>query len=146
MKDDNKEQDKDDKMASLIREYKTAVRNWKDLLGEFDVHYKSIWPEGNAPTTQHNITEELNACHYLQPLKVSPEFQQAGAFDDEVIFRVEEIAESYYQALWSALSHNEKLFLMDLANDGFEQVRPLREHHAHEQAAVRAALNSKMPR
>ena len=119
---DDKEKD-DEKGKSLLQEYKAAARNWKDLLGEFEVYHKSIRPETYTQMSTEAITEELNACYHLKTLTRNPEFQQTMDCNDDFIFRVEETAEPYYQALWSALSRSEKLFLMDLAQDGFVNLK-----------------------
>jgi len=118
---DDKEKDADSKKNDTIREYKVAIRNWKDLFGEFEVFYKSIYPTSQVPGDA--VAEELNSCYYLQMMATKPEFQQVKECNDDFILHVQEVAEPYYQSLWSALSHNEKLFLADLARDGFVNLK-----------------------
>jgi hypothetical protein len=46
--------------------------------------------------------------------------------NEDVILRIEELAESYYYSLWNSFSNEEKLFLYDLAKDRFANLKNLK--------------------
>jgi len=122
--DGRNEGDKDDtKNDNKITEYKIALRKWKNVLSEFEVYYMSVRP---APKQYHKneiVNAELNACYYLQNLAENNNLGQGILNDEDFIMNIEEIAEPYYNALWNSFSQDEKLLLLDLAHDGFVNLK-----------------------
>lgn len=113
--------------ASLLSEYKIAMRNWKSVLAHFDVAFKSICPKPNevpkgpeedeAKVNPKKAYDELASCYYLSKFS-NADFGPALPGDDDFILNVEETVEPYYSAVWNALSQAEKFLLFDLAKDG----------------------------
>jgi hypothetical protein len=104
-------------------EYKAALRNWKNMLSEFEVCYKSIRPSQKLSPTPSLVDRELKACYYLRTLEKRKYITHGGHDEEDFILRVEETAEPYYHAVWNSLSKIEKYFLFDLAKDGFVNLK-----------------------
>ena len=124
--DDDKADKPDVKKDNKLEDYKIALRKWKNVLGDFEVYYKSIQPVVTKEFTKNNVkNDELNACYYLQSLAQN----NKGVLgidklkNEDFIINVEEIAEPYYNALWNSFSQEEKLLLFDLAHGGFVNLK-----------------------
>ncbi|SHG69394.1 hypothetical protein SAMN04488109_1435 [Chryseolinea serpens] len=104
-------------------EYKAALRNWKNMLSEFEVCYKSIRPSQKSIPAPSLVDRELKACYYLRTLEKRKYITHGGHDEEDFILRVEETAEPYYHAVWNSLSKIEKYFLFDLAKDGFVNLK-----------------------
>ncbi len=120
-----------EKDKTEYREYKQAVRYWKNLLSGFTIYYQTLTiPETSQKLThaQWFINSEINHGNYLPQLKAS--IDQSGEFNyrqkEELVLQVEERAENYYQSLWNSFSNAEKFLLHDLANDRFVNFRNLK--------------------
>ncbi|HEX5171161.1 MAG TPA: hypothetical protein VFW11_18420, partial [Cyclobacteriaceae bacterium] len=113
----------DGKTPCKEEQYKIAIRKWKNLLGRFEIHYKSIQPEPRLLGGDVMVQNELNSCRYLQQLSREDQLPQPLIGDDDFIMEVEEVAEAYYNALWNSFSPEEKLLLFDLAHDGFVNLK-----------------------
>ncbi len=116
----------DIKKDNKLEDYKIALRKWKNVLGDFEVYYKSIRPVVTKEFTKNEVkNDELNACYYLQSLAQN----NKGVLgidklkNEDFIINVEEIAEPYYNALWNSFSQEEKLLLFDLAHGGFVNLK-----------------------
>ncbi|MBL0739718.1 hypothetical protein [Chryseolinea lacunae] len=119
--------DKDKGSSDLIAEYKIALRNWKSVLGHFEVAFKSICPTPDevreislrkgAGVKSQKACNELLSCFYLSQFS-NADFKPALPEEDDFILNVEETVEPYYEAVWNALSQAEKFLLFDLAKDG----------------------------
>ncbi|GHM99135.1 hypothetical protein WSM22_06250 [Cytophagales bacterium WSM2-2] len=108
-----------DSKDEKLMEYKIAVRKWKNLLSEFEVHYKTVRPA----QIEENANPEISSCQYLQSLAL-PDAKHPGEKGyEEFILEVEEQATLYYQGVWNSFSEEEKLFLFDLAHDGFANLK-----------------------
>ena len=67
--DDDKADKPDIKKNDKLADYKIALRKWKNVLGDFEVYYKSIRSDITIEFTKNEVkNDELNACYYLQSL------------------------------------------------------------------------------
>ncbi|HEX6225783.1 MAG TPA: hypothetical protein VFZ52_15300, partial [Chryseolinea sp.] len=102
-----------------LQEYKQAIRQWRNLLREFNLMYMPLQSVNDKPDSF--LDSELNNGSFLPKLKEKfdktddPSFKQK----EDIILQIEEMAESYYTGLWNAFSNTEKLVLYDLAKDRF---------------------------
>ena len=124
--DDDKADKPDIKKDNKLEDYKIALRKWKNVLGDFEVYYKSIRPVVTKEFTKNEVkNDELNACYYLQSLAQNNKgvLGMDKLKNEDFIINVEEIAEPYYNALWNSFSQEEKLLLFDLAHGGFVNLK-----------------------
>jgi hypothetical protein len=124
--DDDKTDKPDIKKDNKLEDYKIALRKWKNILGDFEVYYKSIRPVVTKEFSKNEVkNNELNACYYLQ--RLAQNNKEVLGIDklknEDFIINVEEIAEPYYNALWNSFSQEEKLLLFDLAHGGFVNLK-----------------------
>ena len=124
--DDDKVDKPDIQKDNKLEDYKIALRKWKNVLGDFEVYYKSIRPIVTKEFTKNEVkNDELNACYYLQ--RLAQNNKEVLGIDklknEDFIINVEEIAEPYYNALWNSFSQEEKLLLFDLAHGGFVNLK-----------------------
>lgn len=123
----NKERDKD--LWQELKEYKRALRMWKNLFSGFSIQYLPLQHTNLTPfvTLPPVVEAELNHGYYLNSLKdnlVTTDLTLATSFErEEFVLRVEEKAEPYYYSLWNSFSNEEKLVLFDLAKDRFVNIK-----------------------
>lgn len=116
-----KEENKEDTDRS--EQCRIAIRKWRNLLGEFEVHYRSVCPALKLFRENDMVFNELNSCYYLQNLALKNDLKLDHKSEEDFIMNVEEVAEPYYNALWNSFSPEEKLLLFDLAHDGFVNLK-----------------------
>ena len=112
-----------EKGNSKNTEYKIALRQWRNLFSDFEVYYLSIKPDKKIRFTSEIVNAEMNACIYLQNLALKNKRDGSTLAEDDFIIKVEEVAEPYYNSLWNSFSPDEKLLLLDLAQDGFVNLK-----------------------
>lgn len=124
--DDDKADKPDIKKNDKLADYKIALRKWKNVLGDFEVYYKSIRSDITIEFTKNEVkNDELNACYYLQSLAQNNKgvLGLEKLSNRNFIINLETVAEPYYNALWNSFSQEEKLLLFDLAHDGFVNLK-----------------------
>lgn len=97
-----------------LKELRCAYRIWKNLLAGFQILYHPL-------DKDETVDEEIAFGNFLPKLKRCLDNQNAQGEDK--ILLVEEMAESYYHALWNSFSRDEKYLLYDLAKDRFVNMR-----------------------
>ena len=54
----------------------------------------------------------------LKKLEKNPEFGKTSLCQEDVILRIQSLAETYYQSIWNSLTKSEKYLIFDLATRG----------------------------
>ena len=110
---------RDNENRKEMQEYKQAIRQWRNLLREFEIIYMPLQSVNKEPDSF--LDYELNNGSFLPKLKDKLVSTDDSSYKkrEEIILQIEEMAESYYTGLWNAFSNAEKLVLFDLAKDRF---------------------------
>jgi hypothetical protein len=120
---------------SIKSEYKQFIRLWKNLLSGYTLVYASLQPKGpqtlletDTELLQKVLRAELNHGAYLPSLRefFSRDDYQGDSLEEDVVLKVEELADTYYHSLWNSFSDAEKFLLYDLAKDRFVNMRNLK--------------------
>lgn len=133
--------EKDDK---LIEEYEHSLETWRHVLGGFIVvhnpikenqkingYLKSSWIKSEVFKQLFRL--ELNKGSFLPnllpgikdyfvKLKKNAGGDEAKIDKEDIILRIQLLAESYYLGLWNTLSKEEKYIIYDLAKDRFVNI------------------------
>lgn len=120
---------------SIKSEYKQFIRLWKNLLSGYTLVYASLQPKGPQPPPETDteplqkvLRAELHHGAYLPSLRefFSRDDYQGDSLEEDVVLKVEELADTYYHSLWNSFSDAEKFLLYDLAKDRFVNMRNLK--------------------
>ncbi len=108
------------------REYKQAIRLWKNILSGFVTYYQPLRaPKMKIENANYFVRTELEHGTYLPKLafQLRNEITDTYAEQENFVMKVEELADTYYHSLWNSFSHDEKFLLYDLAKDRFVNLR-----------------------
>ncbi len=120
----------------LCDEYRQAIRKWKNSLSNFVTYYqplecKSTVAPKSVTLLSSFIQSEIGYGNYLPQLRphLNADIHEAGNWIDHhqecenIVLRVEELADLYYHSLWNSFTNDEKYLLFDLAKDRFVNLR-----------------------
>lgn len=113
-----------------IDKLNNSFRIWKNLLADYQLIYHPL----ESKDSKDPIDQKLGFGTFLPTLRpqLVPKDKKGIAVPftreekEDFVLSVEEAAESYYHALWSSFSHEEKYMLFDLAKDRFVNLRNLK--------------------
>ena len=115
----------DRELDGLYRKCNQALRNWKNVLSGYKVHYKAL-QQGHV-LADPKKAEELDHGEFLPTLESYITLGAGSTLErEEAILQVEEMSQSYYHSLWSSFCNTEKFILCDLAKDGFVNMRNMK--------------------
>ena len=126
-------------------EYRQACSQWRKFFDTYVRLSEPIRKEKHLFHLQHDydnldieifLNEELGYGTYLRKLEplIHQYYQKLKArFDevdiDDLVLKIQSLAEPYYYSLWSSLSKEERFLVYDLAKDGFINVKNTRGIH-----------------
>ena len=121
---------RDAQFRAEYQEYRHSKTQWNQFFSAFVKMYEPIQKTNldfeDVPTSiKKTLNDELSYGLFLSKLKpVLTEYlikleNNAGIEEEDIILKIQNLAEPYYYAIWSSLSKEEKFLLFDLAIDGF---------------------------
>ncbi len=138
--------DKSDEAYTEIKEFRLAFRQWQNILCGFATVYQPLLTEDAGllrnyknDSAKRTMEEELRHGDFLRALEplVFQYGKSTGQQKDEneiykpdeedLILRVEILADTYYQSLWNSFTRKEKFLLFDLAKDRFVNTNNIKE-------------------
>ena len=119
---------------NLKESYWHALVQWKKIYGQFYKVYDPIERVNIAQLSvevydeeiKKTIKEELSHGTYLsklEPLVCQYYRNNSIRNKEDLILRIQSLAEPYYYALWSTFKKQERFLIYDLAKDGFINVK-----------------------
>jgi len=122
-------------------EYQHNLRMWQQIfrgfikvyhpLGLYRVKFKGRY----QPKIRKTIINELKYGNYLNKLEPliyeyykkikgsNTKFGETNLTREDVVLRIESLAETYYQSIWNSFTKSEKYLIFDLAKDRFVNVK-----------------------
>jgi hypothetical protein len=133
---------KDYSLQGDYRRCRQAFRKWKQILGDYSIHYHAL--KNEEPFAENKfISHELDHGEYLPKLKHQiKESISTRREREEMILKVQNLSHFYYTSIWNCLTSAEKFLLHDLAKDGFVNMRNMKTIRALRQKGLLAAKNS----
>jgi hypothetical protein len=116
----------------IRQDYKQAIRKWKNCLTNFVTYYQPLECRvkrtfGARTSFRLFIQTEIGYGNYLPHLKHQLHDNNnridSQQEHENIILRVEELADLYYHSLWNCFTNEEKYLLFDLAKDRFVNLR-----------------------
>jgi len=131
----------DYELEGNYRKCKQAYRKWKHILSQYTTYYHPLKVQHQFDQT--DINAELSHGDYLPRLYKDVLAPMETTRDRErMILHVENLSQLYYQAIWNCLSPSEKFILLDLAKDGFVNMRNMKVIRALRQKGILMLNNS----
>lgn len=110
--------------------YKNELEIWRHTLGQFIEVYKPL-EKVILLNEKHTKLKESKKQMILRELEYGTFLRKLNTIidqkstmvkhmeHDDIILYIQQLAKSYYFAIWNALTNKEKLAVYDIANDGF---------------------------
>ena len=127
---------KDYELDGNYRTCRQAFRKWKQVLGNYSIHYHALKKEKLFADNKF-ISHELDHGDYLPKLKEQLNESILNRRErEEMILKVENLSHFYYTLIWNCLTSSEKFLLHDLAKDGFVNMRNMKTIRALRQKGI----------
>jgi hypothetical protein len=138
--------DKSDESYTEIKEFRIAFRQWQNILSGFVTIYQSLLVKDinfsgkyENDEIKKTVNDELRYGNYLGRLEPfvfkyyngittrEGENEIYKPDKEDIILRIETLADSYYQSMWNSFTRKEKFLLFDLAKDRFVNTNNIKE-------------------